>query len=120
MSNRYSVPAMNRSLSGDMSRNSPVGIATGYGLNGPRFDSRQGVWNFLYSTVSGAAPGHIQSHIQWVGGAVFLGVKRTGREADHSSPSSAGVKNAGAIPPLPNTSSWRGAKLIKHRHFYYV
>jgi hypothetical protein len=29
------------------------------------------------------------------------GVKRQGREADHSPPSSAEVKNGGAIPPLP-------------------
>jgi hypothetical protein len=27
---------------------------------------------------------------------------------------SGGVKNGGAIPPLPNTSSWRDALLIKH------
>jgi hypothetical protein len=30
----------------------------------------------------------------------FLGVKRPGHEADHSPPTSAKVKNAGAIPPL--------------------
>jgi hypothetical protein len=30
------------------------------------------------------------------------GVKRPGREADHLPPSSAEVKNGGAIPPLPN------------------
>jgi hypothetical protein len=32
------------------------------------------------------------------------GVKRQGREADHSPPSSAEVKNGGAIPPLPYMS----------------
>jgi hypothetical protein len=41
-------------------------------------------------------------------GAVYTGVKQQGREADSSSPSSAEVKNAGAIPPLP-MFSWRGA-----------
>jgi hypothetical protein len=41
--------------------------------------------------------------------AGFLGVKRPGREADHSSPSSAEVKNDGAIRPLPHTSSRRDA-----------
>jgi hypothetical protein len=41
------------------------------------------------------------------------GIKRPGRETDHSSLSSAGVKNGGAIPPLPDTSSWSGAYLIK-------
>jgi hypothetical protein len=44
----------------------------------------------------------------------FPGGKVAGHEADHSPPSSAKVKNGGAIPPLPHTSSWRGAQLIKH------
>jgi hypothetical protein len=35
------------------------------------------------------------------------GVKRPGREADHSPPSRAEVKKGGAIPPLPHMSSWR-------------
>jgi hypothetical protein len=35
-------------------------------------------------------------------------VKRQGREADHSPLSRAEVKNGGAIPPLPHTSSRRG------------
>jgi hypothetical protein len=34
-------------------------------------------------------------------------VKRLGREADHSPPSSAYVKNGEAIPTLSNTPSWR-------------
>jgi hypothetical protein len=46
--------------------------------------------------------------------ALFLGVKRPGREADHSPPSSAAVMIRVAIPPLPNTPPWRGARL-KHR-----
>jgi hypothetical protein len=37
------------------------------------------------------------------------------READHSLPSNAEVKNDGVIPLLPHTSSWRGAYLIKSR-----
>jgi hypothetical protein len=40
--------------------------------------------------------------MQWV-----PGVKRPGREGDHSSTSSADVKNGEAIPPLPHTPSWR-------------
>jgi hypothetical protein len=39
-------------------------------------------------------------------GGAFPRVKRPGREADHSSPSSAEVKKGGAIHPLPHTSSW--------------
>jgi hypothetical protein len=40
---------------------------------------------------------------KWVPGVLSLGVKRPGREADHSPPSSAEVKNARSytsIPPL--------------------
>jgi hypothetical protein len=48
----------------------------------------------------------------------FPAVKRPGCEADYSPPSSAEVKNVcGAIPPLPNTPSWRGAQL-KHRDYF--
>jgi hypothetical protein len=36
-------------------------------------------------------------------------VKRPNREADHLRPSSTEFKNGGAIPSLPDTSSWRGA-----------
>jgi hypothetical protein len=36
-------------------------------------------------------------------GALF-GVKRPGREADHSPPSNAEVKNGGAVPPLTGTT----------------
>jgi hypothetical protein len=38
----------------------------------------------------------------------FPRVKRPGREADHSPPSSAEVKNGDAIPPLTHMSSWYG------------
>jgi len=37
------------------------------------------------------------------------GVKRQGREADHSPPFSAEVKNARSYTSAPNTSSWRDA-----------
>jgi hypothetical protein len=46
-------------------------------------------------------------------GALSLGVKQPGREADHSPSSSAEVKNGEAIPPLFHTSSWRGAELSR-------
>jgi hypothetical protein len=42
-------------------------------------------------------------------GGFSPGVKRPGREADHSLPSIAEVKNDGAIPPLPHMSSWHSA-----------
>jgi hypothetical protein len=46
-------------------------------------------------------------------GAISQGVKRPGREANHSPASSAEFKN-GATMPLPHTS-WHSASLIKHR-----
>jgi hypothetical protein len=42
-----------------------------------------------------------QFPIQWVPGALSLGVKWKKHEAAHSPPSSAKVKNGGALPPLP-------------------
>jgi hypothetical protein len=48
------------------------------------FDSRQGQEIFLFSTASRPALGPTQPPTQWVAGALSLGVKRPGREADHS------------------------------------
>jgi hypothetical protein len=56
-----------------------------------------------------------QPPIQWVPGALSLGVKRPGREADHSPPSRAEVKECVELYlHSPNTPSWRGAQL-KHK-----
>jgi hypothetical protein len=74
----------------------------------PGFDSRQGQdFSRLHNvqTGSGAHPATYPMGT----GAIFPGVKRQGREADHSPTSSAEVKNGGAIPPIPDTSSRRGA-----------
>jgi hypothetical protein len=90
-----------------MSRNVSVGIAMRYGLDG-RFSNPSSAKIFLYSTVSRPAVGPTQSLIQKVPGALSPGVKLLGREADHSTPSSAEVKNVGPIPPLL-TCSWHGA-----------
>jgi hypothetical protein len=91
-----------------MSRDSSVGIATGYGLDG-WCSIPGGGMRFFFSPLSIPALGPTQSPIQWVPGALSLHVKQPGREADNSPPSSAEVKNGGAITPLPHTSSWRGA-----------
>jgi hypothetical protein len=56
-----------------------------------------------------------QPPIWWVPGALSTGVKRLGHEADHSSPSSADVKNGGAVPPLPHMFSWHCVSFIKQR-----
>jgi len=48
----------------------------------------------LFTNVSRQALGPSQSPIQWVPAAVYLGVKRLGREADNLPPSSVEVRNA--------------------------
>jgi hypothetical protein len=61
------------------------------------FDSRGGLGIIFISTESRSALGPIQPPIQWVSGALSLGVKRPGLEADHSSPSSAEIKEYVAL-----------------------
>jgi hypothetical protein len=63
----------------------------------------------LFSKASKPALRPTQSPIQWILGPLSLGIKQHGREADHSLPSSAEVKNGGTIPLLPHTSLWHGA-----------
>jgi hypothetical protein len=64
--------------------------------------------------------GPTQPPIQWVPGAVSLGVKWPGREADHSPPSSAEVKMRGAIPPLTQYAffTWCSVKTQGHFSLY--
>jgi hypothetical protein len=55
--------------------------------------------------------GHTQPRIQWVPGALSLEVMRPGREADHSPPSNAEVKECVKLYlHSPNTPSWCGAQ----------
>jgi hypothetical protein len=42
-------------------------------------------------------------------GECFLGLKRTGHEAEQSPQASAEIKKDEAISPIPHTSSWRSA-----------
>jgi hypothetical protein len=65
------------------------------------FDSWQGLRIFLFTIMSRMAAGPTQPPIQWVPGALSLGVKRPGHEADHSPPSSAEVKNAWGYTSTP-------------------
>jgi hypothetical protein len=93
-----------------MSRDSSVGITTGYGLDDwGSIPCRETF--VLLSTVSRPALGDPPKLISNGYRDIFSkGVKRQGREADHSPPSSAKVKNGGAVPPLPNISSWSDAE----------
>jgi hypothetical protein len=57
-----------------------------------------------------SALGPTQPPIQWVPGALSLAVKRPGREADNSPPSSTEVKESVELYlHSPNTPSWSGA-----------
>jgi hypothetical protein len=67
-------------------------LATGWTIGILGFDSQRGLGIFLFTTASRTAMGPTQPPIQWVPGALFLGVKWPGREADHSLLSSAEVK----------------------------
>ena len=64
-----------------------VGIATGYGLDGPRIESRCGR---DFPHLSRPAPGPTQPPVQWVP-RLSRGKERPGRDADPSPPSSAVV-----------------------------
>jgi hypothetical protein len=69
-----------------------------------------------FTTASRTALEPTQPPIHWVSRVFYLGVKRPGCEADHSPPSSAEVKECMELYLCsPNTTSWRGAHLKKHR-----
>jgi hypothetical protein len=72
----------------------------GYELDGPDSIPGRGK-TFLFSTASRSALGPTQPPIQWVPGALSLGVKQLGHDADHTPPSSAKVKNGEAILHSP-------------------
>ena len=82
-----------------MGRDSSVGIATRYGLNGPGIESR---WGARFSaTVHTVPEAHPASYT--MGSGSFLGVKRPGWGVDHPPPSSAEVKERVELtftPPL--------------------
>jgi len=60
---------------------------------------------FLFTTVSRLVLGPTQTPNQWVPETLFLEIKRLGREASHSPPSSAEVKNTWSYSS--STPSWR-------------
>jgi hypothetical protein len=75
------------------SRDSSVGIATGYWLDDRSRSSSLGmVKNFLFSTSSRPALGSTRTRIQWVPEALSPRVKLSGCEAYHLPPTSAEIK----------------------------
>jgi hypothetical protein len=96
------------------SRDSSVGIALGCGLDdrGSRVPFPAGAGNFSLHHCVRNGSGPTQPPIQWVPGALYLGVKRPGREPEYSPPSSAEVKEwVELYLHSPNTPSWHGAYL---------
>jgi hypothetical protein len=71
-----------------------------------------GVGIFLFTPAPRLALGPTQPPFHWVPGVLSRVVKRLGREADLSPPSSAKVEVCVELYlHCPNTSSWRGAQL---------
>jgi hypothetical protein len=65
--------------------------------------------------------GPTQPPIQWVPGALSLGVKRPGRETDHSPSSSAELKEWVEIYlHSPNTPAWRVAQFKHKENFTFT
>jgi hypothetical protein len=84
-------------------RDSAVGIATGYGLDdrGVRVRVPVGARIFTSPRRHRPALGPTQPPIQWVRESLSPGVKRPGREADHSPPTSAEVKKTWVYTSTP-------------------
>jgi hypothetical protein len=77
----------------------------------PGFDSRQSQDFYFSHSVQTGSVAYRVSYPMDTGG-LFLGSKGPQLEADHSPPSSSvEVKNDEDIPPLPDSSLWRGDKL---------
>jgi hypothetical protein len=98
------------------SRDNSVGIALGYGLadRGSRVRFPAGAGNFsLHHNVQNGSGAHPSSYPMGNRGS-FRGVKRPGREADHSPPSSAEVKNAWSYTSTPQYAFMAWC-LFKHR-----
>jgi hypothetical protein len=89
------------------------GTALGHGLDNRGFESRQELGIFLFTTASRPALWPTQPTIQCVSGARCLGVKRPGREADHSPPPSAEVKFAWSYTSTPQYAfmAWCSVKV---------
>jgi hypothetical protein len=84
------------------------------------FDSRRGLGIFLFTTASRSALGPTQPPIQWVVEPLSAGIKRPGREADHSPQSSAEIEEwVELYLHFPFTPSWRGAQLSYRDNFTF-
>jgi len=80
--------------------------STGLTSETSRFDSQQGQEIFLFSKESRPSLRPTLPPAQRIPEVLSSKVKRPGREADHSPPSSAEVKNEWSCNPFPYTPSW--------------
>ena len=91
------------STSKQQGRDSSVGIATRYGLDGPGIESR---WGARFSAPVQTGPGAHPATCT-MGTGSFPGVKRPGRGADHPSPSKRrGHERVGLYLYSPSGPSW--------------
>jgi hypothetical protein len=82
----------------DGTHGSAIGIEAGYGLDDPEVGVRVLVGSRISTSLGPTHP-----PVQWVSGALSLGVKQQEREADHSPPPSAEVKKSWiyiSTPPI--------------------
>jgi hypothetical protein len=94
---------------------SSVGIAFGYGRDGPGIESR---WGRDFPHLSRPALGHTQPPVQWVTG-LSRGKLRPGRAADHSPLSSAVVMEEYLYPPSePHRACNGGTVSLQDFHDY--
>jgi hypothetical protein len=82
-------------------RSDSTSVVTRLRAGRPRFDSWQWLAIFPFSTAFRPVLGLNQTPIQWLPVAISSGVKRPGREADHSHLSSAEAKNAWSYTSSP-------------------
>jgi hypothetical protein len=77
---------------------------------------------FLFTTASRPALWPILPPIQWIAGALSLEVKRPGREADISLPSSAEVKNAWSYTSTLHYvfMAWCSVKAQEHHYLIFI
>jgi hypothetical protein len=91
-----------------MGRNSVVGIATGYGLDGQGVGVRVPVRRrtFCSPRLTGRLWGPPNLLSNGYRGALSLGVKRLGREADHAPPAGAEVEKMWIYTSTPHMPPW--------------
>jgi hypothetical protein len=80
--------------------------------------TRQGLRIFLFTTASRPALASTQPPIQWVSGDLSLGIKRPRREAEHSPPSSAEIKNKWSYNSTPQYAFTVWCSVIAQGHIY--